>query len=265
MPAARRISRVLAPSPSRWRRSLCLAAAAAACERRDGRWPLGSASARSSSPSPQFTKAADGACSQATAPPSARELPVDGDSSSAVDARDGLDEVFDTLSRLPWRTFSFAVTPADSGSGVYRVRGQRAAGRSGATGQAGRGPVSQAGRTSPTAPSSLADETPQDLRRRYLMALHDPVVLQRPGLIVLADRWARGRAGGGAGRGGAGAAAARRPRHRRRGRPSSSRSTARSKTFATRWASTPPPSPRLLLASVAARRRRGLAHVRRRA
>ena len=41
----------------------------------------------------------------------------------------------------------------------------------------------------------LADVTPQDLRRRYLMALHDPVVLQRPGLIVLADRWARGRAG----------------------------------------------------------------------
>ncbi len=40
-----------------------------------------------------------------------------------------------------------------------------------------------------------ADETPKDLRRRYLMALHDPVVLQRPGLVVLADRWARGRAG----------------------------------------------------------------------
>ena len=39
-----------------------------------------------------------------------------------------------------------------------------------------------------------ADRTPEDLRRRYLMALHEPVVLQRPGLIVLADRWARGRA-----------------------------------------------------------------------
>ena len=39
-----------------------------------------------------------------------------------------------------------------------------------------------------------ADVTPDGLRRRYLMALHDPVVLQRPGLIVLADRWARDRA-----------------------------------------------------------------------
>ena len=41
----------------------------------------------------------------------------------------------------------------------------------------------------------LADETPRDSHRRYLMALHDPVVGQRPGLIVLADRWARERAG----------------------------------------------------------------------
>ena len=41
----------------------------------------------------------------------------------------------------------------------------------------------------------LADETPEDLRSRYLMALHDPLVLQRPGLIVLGDRRARGRAG----------------------------------------------------------------------
>ena len=40
----------------------------------------------------------------------------------------------------------------------------------------------------------IEDVTPEDLRRRYLMALHDPVVLQRPGFIVLADRWARDRA-----------------------------------------------------------------------
>ena len=40
----------------------------------------------------------------------------------------------------------------------------------------------------------VGDRTPEDLRRRYLMALHEPVVLQRPGIIVLADSWARGRA-----------------------------------------------------------------------
>ena len=41
---------------------------------------------------------------------------------------------------------------------------------------------------------ATADVTPENLRRRYLMALHDPIVLQRPGLIVLADSWARDRA-----------------------------------------------------------------------
>jgi hypothetical protein len=42
--------------------------------------------------------------------------------------------------------------------------------------------------------SLVADRTPEDVRDRYLMALHDPLVLQRPGLIVLGDRRARERA-----------------------------------------------------------------------
>jgi hypothetical protein len=108
-------------------------------------------------------------------------------------ARRDLGAVFDTLSPLPWRTFSFAVTPLDPAAGLYRVRG---------TGQLGTaGPPDRIAvlrylrlRAAAGGVSVLADRTPDDLRRRYLMALHDPVVLQRPGLVVLADRWARTRA-----------------------------------------------------------------------
>ena len=117
---------------------------------------------------------------------------MDGGSSSAV--RRSLDDVFDALSPLPWRTFSFAVTPADPARGIYRVEGS---GQLGAAGPPDRLAVVRylklAGEGDGV--SVLADETPRDSRRRYLMALHDPVVLQRPGLIVLADRWARERAG----------------------------------------------------------------------
>ncbi len=120
-------------------------------------------------------------------------LPVEGDAPS-VEARDGLAAVYDTLSRLPWRTFSFEVTPADPGKGIYRVEGS---GQLGAAGPPDRLAVVRYLKLSDVAGGAvvLGDETPKDLRRRYLMALHDPVVLQRPGLIVLADRWARGRAG----------------------------------------------------------------------
>ena len=116
----------------------------------------------------------------------------DGSAESAA-ARDGLSLVFATLSRLPWRTFSFAVTPLDPAKGVYRVVGS---GQLGAAGPADRLAVVRylELRSSAGGVVVAADVTPENLRRRYLMALHDPVVLQRPGFIVLADHWARRRA-----------------------------------------------------------------------
>ncbi len=116
-----------------------------------------------------------------------------GDGPAAEQARDGLAQVFDTLAPLPWRTFSFAVTPVDPGADVYRVRG---IGQLGAAGPEDRIAVVRYLRLrgAPDGVVVLADETPEDLRRRYLMALHDPIVLQRPGLLVLADRRSRSRA-----------------------------------------------------------------------
>ena len=129
----------------------------------------------------------------------------DGDSAAFVDAlpgagaasggrlRERLDEVYAALSPLPWSSFGFAVAPLPDQEGVYRVVGS---GRLGATGPADRLAVVRYLRFSPEGDGVAvsADVTPEDLRRRYLMALHDPVVLQRPGFVVLADRWARDRA-----------------------------------------------------------------------
>ncbi len=132
-------------------------------------------------------------CARAIGTPSCSWLPADG-SPAAVKAQDGLAAVFDTLSRLPWRSFEFKVTPIDAQPGVYRVVGS---GQLGAAGPPDRLAVVRYLKLSPVNDAAVVsgDVTPEDLRRRYLMALHDPVVLQRPGLIVLADRWARGRAG----------------------------------------------------------------------
>jgi hypothetical protein len=122
----------------------------------------------------------------------AAALPADG-AAAGGRLRKRLDEVFAALSPLPWSSFGFSVAPLPDQDGVYRVVGS---GRLGATGPADRLGVVRYLRLSPEADGVAvsADETPEDLRRRYLMALHDPVVLQRPGFVVLADRWARDRA-----------------------------------------------------------------------
>ena len=115
------------------------------------------------------------------------------DSSAAgLEARAGLGEVYDLLRRLPWRTFSFEVTPLGQ-EGVYRVRGT---GQLGDAGPDDRIAVVRDFKMMDVADGAvvLSDETPEDVRSRYLMALHDPLVLQRPGLIVLGDRRARERA-----------------------------------------------------------------------
>jgi hypothetical protein len=119
-------------------------------------------------------------------------LASDGTSRGSA-ARDGLSRVFDTLSGLPWRTFSFSVSPLDRARRVYRVAGS---GQLGSAGPSDRLAVVRYLELRPAGEGVVvaADVTPENLRRRYLVALHDPVVLQRPGFIVLADRWARSRA-----------------------------------------------------------------------
>jgi hypothetical protein len=120
-----------------------------------------------------------------------QRLPTDGSPASAK-AREDLAAVFATLSRLPWRSFRFAVTPDAAFDGVYRVEGS---GQLGSAGPPDRLAVVRYLKLKAVGDMAVvtADVTPENLRRRYLMALHDPVVLQRPGLIVLADRRARDR------------------------------------------------------------------------
>jgi hypothetical protein len=106
--------------------------------------------------------------------------------------RHDLDAVFRTLASLPWSSFAFEVTPLDPDRGLYRLRG---AGRLGSAGPDDRVAVVRYLTLEPAGADVrvVADGTPPDLRRRYLMALHDPVVLQRPGLLVLGDGRAQDR------------------------------------------------------------------------
>jgi hypothetical protein len=140
----------------------------------------------------QFTAAADALVAGDRAAFLSR-LPHDSGSQESLAAKEGLAELFDKLAPLPWRTFSFEVTPLDPAEGVYRVRG---IGQLGDAGPPDRIAAVRYFRLLAVGDGAvvLADETPEDLRRRYLMALHDSLVLQRPGLIVLGDKAARVRA-----------------------------------------------------------------------
>ena len=121
-------------------------------------------------------------------------LPVGGGSVAADAAvRESFDAVYYTLEPLPWRTFRFDVQPLRGVPGVYLLRG---VGQLGAAGPADRIAVERylVLHTGDDGDVIVADKTTESLRRRYLMALHDPVVLQRPGLIVLGERRATDRA-----------------------------------------------------------------------
>jgi len=194
VPAAQRISSILAVTIAV--ASLCLVAALAlvlpACSLRATADPAAGQPRTLDLAGHQFTEAA-AALRRGDRDAFLQWLSVDG-SPAAVKAQDGLAAVFDTLSRLPWRSFGFKVTPVDTRPGIYRVVGS---GQLGDAGPPDRLAVVRYLKLSSVNDAAVVtgDVTPEDLRRRYLMALHDPVVLQRPGLIVLADRWARGRAG----------------------------------------------------------------------
>ncbi|NLE22763.1 MAG: hypothetical protein GX624_08300 [Actinobacteria bacterium] len=119
-------------------------------------------------------------------------FPADAGEDAAM-AREDLGDVFDTLSPLRWTSFAFRVSPVDPAQGVYRISGM---GRLGEAGPPDRIAVVRHVRFAGVADgvSVTADETPEDLRSRYLMALHEPVVLQRRGLVVVGERRARDRA-----------------------------------------------------------------------
>lgn len=98
-----------------------------------------------------------------------------------------VNDLYRRLAPLPWRTFAFVLTPVPGHAGRYDVK---AAGRLGNVRPADRlggervlelerrvGGVVVTG-----------DQTPAAVRRQYLMAFDDPVVVRRQGLLVIADR-----------------------------------------------------------------------------
>ncbi len=107
-------------------------------------------------------------------------------------ARDGVAALYDHLEPLPWTGFTMRALPGPV-AGTYRVF---AAGQLGGAGPADRvgGERLLAFRRSGARIFVAADRTPEMMRREYLMWMRRPFVVQRSGLVVVADRSSRRRA-----------------------------------------------------------------------
>jgi hypothetical protein len=108
-------------------------------------------------------------------------------------ARKAVGAVYDVLAGLPWTRFEFIAAPIPGHPGRYEVK---AAGRLGKVGPPDRLAGERVLDLEVVGDRVVVtgDETPEGVRRRYLLAFHDPVVEQGPGLLVIADRRARKRA-----------------------------------------------------------------------
>ena len=108
-------------------------------------------------------------------------------------ARNALGELFRHLSPLPWTRLMLLGTPVPGQPGRFDVR---AVGQLGSTGPHDRVggerilDLDMLGRRV----IATGDATPPTVKRKYLMAFHDPVAVSRNGLLVLADRRSRDRA-----------------------------------------------------------------------
>jgi hypothetical protein len=108
-------------------------------------------------------------------------------------ARTALGELFRHLSPLPWSSFSFIARPVPGVPGRFDIFATGRLSRSGPDDRIGGERVLDLelrdGRV-----VAVADQTPRGVAREYLMAFHDPVVVERNGVLVIADRTSRGRA-----------------------------------------------------------------------
>ncbi len=107
--------------------------------------------------------------------------------------RRSLSQIYRRLSPLPWDSFAFVVTPVAGREEQFAVK---AVGRLG-----GAGPPDRIGafriflmQRNGDGVIAVADETPLDARRQYLMAFSDPVAVRANDLVVVADRATIGRA-----------------------------------------------------------------------
>ncbi len=115
-------------------------------------------------------------------------LPVRGSA-----ARKAVNEFYRRLSPLPWTTFSFVVTPVPGVLGRYDVEAAGKLGRVGPSDRIGGERILELERRGGGVVVT-GDETPPAVRRQYLLAFNDPVVVRRHSLLVIADRSSLSRA-----------------------------------------------------------------------
>ena len=108
-------------------------------------------------------------------------------------ARKAIEALYSHLQPLPWSGFSFAAAPSRGHPGRFVVRAYGMLGRA--------GPADRVAAERDldfehlgTRVVVAGDHTPEVARREYLMWTHQPLVIQRNGLVVVADRRVKKRA-----------------------------------------------------------------------
>ncbi len=112
---------------------------------------------------------------------------------SGAAARSAVRELYRHLAPLPWTSFFFALSRVTGTPGCYEVRA------AGELGRAGPGDRVAALRVLDFEVSHgsvvvTGDAHPAQARSEFLMAFYDPVVIQRNGLVLVADRLDKPRA-----------------------------------------------------------------------
>jgi len=108
-------------------------------------------------------------------------------------ARRALGALFRHLSPLPWTTFALTAVPIESAPGRFDVFANGRLGRTGPGDRVGGERVLELENRDGEV-VAVADVTPTDIEREYLMAFHDPVTVEGDGVLVIADRTSKGRA-----------------------------------------------------------------------
>jgi hypothetical protein len=113
--------------------------------------------------------------------------------STDAGARKAADALYSHLQPLPWSEFGFNAAPSPGHPGRFIVRAFGMLGRAGPADRVAAERDLDFGRLGARV-ALTGDHTPEVARREYLMWTHQPLVIQRNGLVVVADQRAKKRA-----------------------------------------------------------------------
>jgi hypothetical protein len=113
--------------------------------------------------------------------------------STDAGARKAADALYSHLQPLPWSEFGFNAAPSPGHPGRFIVRAFGMLGRAGPADRVAAERDLDFGRLGARVVLT-GDHTPEVARREYLMWTHQPLVIQRNGLVVVADQRAKKRA-----------------------------------------------------------------------